>query len=172
MKRKVIGLFLAAALVFMLAGCGLVNLRPDVKTGEFNFSITYELNGEEKTFSAVYVCEYDGASWSIEGGDFSRDWADHVVGDYVGDDYSAVIGTTEDGGDIILFFGIYPQYFMGDSTGDRGVPEASIYVAYVENEGSEIGLVSDPAEVEELYGAKVISCEYDAPIKNSFGMFK
>jgi hypothetical protein len=50
---------------------------------------------------------------------------------------------------------------VGDSTGDRGAPEHSVYVSYPENEHGELMLVSDPAEVEELYGAKIISYEYD-----------
>ena len=117
------------------------------------------------------MCEYDGTSWSLDGG-YGRDWKARTEGDYEGETYSAIIGTTDDGGDIILFFGIYPEYFMNDSTADRGAPEPSVYISYPENEHGEIGLVNDPAEVEELYGAKIISYEYDEPIENSFGLFK
>ena len=172
MKRKLIAATLALMLVCTLASCELAVLRPEVKEGRFDFSITYELNGEEKTFSAVYVCEYDGASWSIEGGDFSRDWKDCTEGDYEGDDYSAIIGKTEDGGDIILFFGIYPEYFMGDSMDGRGVPEPSLYVSYPMAEDGSYELVNDQQELEEVYGVKIIRYEYDEPIENTFGMFK
>ena len=171
MKRKLMALLLTFVLVCTLASCGFAVPRPEIKEGRFDFSITYELNGEAKTLSAVYVCEFDGVSWSLDGG-YGRDWRAHTEGDYEGDDdYSAVIGKTEDGGDIILFFGIYPEYFMGDSTADRGVPEPSVYITYFENEGAEIGLVNDPDEVAEIYGAKIISAEYDEPIKNTFGLF-
>ena len=171
MKKIVVFLIVVLLLSFSLTSCGLTVPRPEIKEGEFDFSITYALNGEEKTFSAVYVCEYDGTSWSLDGG-YGRDWKARTEGDYEGETYSAIIGTTDDGGDIILFFGIYPEYFMNDSTADRGAPEPSVYISYPENEHGEIGLVNDPAEVEELYGAKIISYEYDAPIENSFGLFK
>ena len=61
---------------------------------------------------------------------------------------------------------------MGDSSGDRGAPEPSVYVSYPENEYGESMFISDLAEVENLYGVKIIRSEYDAPIKNSFGLFK
>ena len=168
MKRRLIALFLLLTLVSTLTGCGITVPRPEVEEGEFNFSITYEINGKVDTLSAVYMCEFDGVSWSVDGG-YGRDWKAHTEGDYEGDDYSAIIGTTEDGGDIVLFFGIYPEYFMNDSTGDRGAPEPSLYISYT-LDVDEYGLVSDPLEVEEIYGAKIISYEYDAPIVNTFNL--
>ena len=171
MKRKLFTLLLAFMLVCTLASCGLAVPRPEIKEGSFDFSITYEIKGEIKTFSATYECKFDGTSWSIEGGNSSRDWADNLVADHEGDDYSAIVGTTDDGGSIILFFGIYPEYFMGDSTGDRGAPEPQIYVTYPEDEHGATTLVADPLEVEEIYGAKIISYEYDAPVENTFTLF-
>lgn len=171
MKKLLSAFAVLLLLTLCLTSCGLTVPRPEIKEGAFDFSITYELNGEEKTFSAVFMCEFDGTSWSLEGG-YSRDWKAWTEGDYTGDDYSAIIGTTEDGGDIILFFGVYPEYFMNDSTADRGIPEPSVYIAYPENEYGEIGLVNIPEEVEALCGAKIVSSEYAAPIKNTFGLFK
>ena len=170
MKRKWIALALVLTFACMLTSCGLTVPRPEVKEGQFHFSITYELNGEEKTFLGVYVCEFDGTSWSLDGGS-GRDWKAHTEGEYEGDDYSAVVGKTEDGGDVILFFGIYPEYFMGDSMGDRGEPEPSIYIAYPEDENGSSGLVNDPEEVAKTYGARIISYEYDEPVQNSFALF-
>ena len=171
MKRKLIALVLILTFVGMLTGCGLQVPRPAIREGEFDFSITYLIDGEEKTFSATYKCEFDGTSWSLEGFDYSRDWADEVDGDYEGDDYSAVIGKTPDGGDIVLFFGIYPEYFMGDCTADRGAPEPSIYVSYPQDETGAWGLIADPDEVEKLFGVKIISSEYDPPVENTFTLF-
>ena len=172
MKRKITALILMLMLVSMLASCGLQVPRPEIKEGRFDFSITYELNGEVKTFSAVYVCEYGGTSWTLEGGHYSRDWKSHTEGDYEGDDYAAIVAKTDDGGDIMIFFGIYAEYFMGDpERGDRGDPEPSIYVTYPENEYDGIRVVAEPEEVEELYGAKIISYEYAEPIQNTFKLF-
>ena len=149
----------------------LTSGRSTVSPQLVKHTVTYELYGEVKTLSAVYTCEFDGTSWSLDGG-YGRDWKSSTEGDYEGDDtYSAIIGKTEDGGDIILFFGIYPEYFMNDPACDRGVPEPSIYISYPENENGESGLVNIPEEVEALCGAKIISYKYDSPIENSFGMF-
>lgn len=172
-KMKKIVTLLAVLLVacLSLASCGLAVPRPEVKEGRFNFSVTYELNGEVKTLECIYVCEFDGTSWSLEGGDYSRDWKAHTEGDFEGDDYSAIIGKTEDGGDIILFFGIYPEYFMGDpNTGDRGIPEPDLYISYTMGEG-EYGLVQEEDVIEEVYGAKILDYEYDEPIENTFALF-
>ena len=171
MKKTFYLLLVLLALSLCMTSCGLAVARPEAKKGEFDFSITYELNGEEQTFSALYVCEFDGTSWTLEGGDYARDWNSYTVGDYEGDTYSATIGKTEDGGDIILFFGVYPAYFMGDATGERGAPEPSLYISYPENEYGEIRIVNDPGEVEQLYGAKIIRYEYAEPIENTFKVF-
>ena len=171
MKRKFVSLVLALMLVSTLASCGLAAPRPEVKEGRFDFSVTYEMNGEVNTFSAVYVCEFDGASWTPDGFNFTRDWETRVESDYEGDDNCAIIGKTEDGGDIILFFGIYPEYFMGDYTGDMGDPEPSIYIVYPEDEHGGSASVADPKDVEELYGIRIIGYEYDAPVENTFRVF-
>lgn len=171
MKRKLTALILTLVFVCTLASCGLAVPRPEIKEGRFNFSITYEIDGEVKTFSSAYVCEFDGTSWSPEGFSSTRVWEDSIEVDHEGDDYCAIVGTTDDGGSIVLFFGIYPEYFMGDETADRGAPEPKIYITYPENEYGETKLVDDPTELAEIYGAKIISYEYDAPIENTFTLF-
>ena len=172
MKKFLIAVAFLLLLSLCLTGCGLTVPRPEVKEGEFDFSITYELNGEVKTFSAVYVCEYDGTNWSLDGG-HSRKWEISVQGDYEGDDYGAKIGTAEDGAEIWLYFGLYPQYFMGDpNVADRGIPEPELAVSYPETFTGEVAIVNGPEDIEKLFGAKIISYQYAAPIANTFGLFK
>ena len=170
--KRILCTVLLAALVLMLASCGLQVPRPEVKEGRFNFSVTYEISGVTNTFSAVYVCEFNGTNWSVDGG-YSRDWDIHVEGDYEGDNYSAILGKVDDGGSIHLHFGLYPEYFMGDpETGDWGLPEPSIAIVYPENELGEMIQIGDPLELERDYGIRIVSYEYDEPIANTFGLFK
>ena len=172
MKRMLIALVLVLTLACTLTSCGLQVPRPEIKEGRFDFSITYEIFGEVNTLSATYVCEFDGTSWSLEGGSYSRDWVDYVEGNYEGDDYSAKIGTTDDGGDIWLFFGIYPEYFMGDpEIGDRGIPEPMLYISYPEDETGGMGYNGVQEDIAERYGAKIISYEYANPLDNEFAVF-
>ena len=170
--KRILCTVLLVALVLMLASCGLQVPRPEGKEGRFNFSVTYELSGVTNTFSAVYVCEFNGTNWSVDGG-YSRDWDIHVEGDYEGDNYSAILGKVDDGGSIYLHFGLYPEYFMGDpETGDWGLPEPSIAIVYPENELGEMIQIGDPIELERDYGIRIVSYEYDEPIANTFGLFK
>ena len=169
MKRKICALLALLMIAVMLTGCGLEVPRPEIKEGRFNFSITYEMNGEIMTYSDTYVCKFDGTSWTLDGG-YSRDWNDYTEKEHEGDAYCAILGKTDDGGDIVLFFGIYPEYFMGDSTGDRGEPEPSIYINYPEDENGHSSSVAEPDRVEEIYGIKIISYEYDEPVENNFRM--
>ena len=171
MKRLLSILLLAFISVTLLSGCGLGVPRPEVKEGRFNLSITYEIGGKVDTLSVVYVCEFDGTSWALDSGYSSRDWIGCAEGNYEGDYNSAIVGTTEDGGDIILFFGVYPEYFMGDpEIGDSGIPEPSIYIVYPEDENGASSFVTEKEELKEVYGISIISYEYDEPIENSFSI--
>ena len=49
--------------VVITGGAGLkpkFRLKKTIKKAQFNFSVTYEIDGEEKIYSGIYVCEYDG----------------------------------------------------------------------------------------------------------------
>ena len=53
---------LAMLSTLFFSGCAIAKMPvPSVKEGRFNFSFTYEINGEEKTYSGVYVCKYDAS---------------------------------------------------------------------------------------------------------------
>ena len=41
--------------------------KQEVKEGRFDFSLTYEVDGEVKTYTGVYVCEYDGVLTTLLG---------------------------------------------------------------------------------------------------------
>ena len=161
MKRVLCSAILIVLLITMLTSCGLDVPRPEVKSGEFDFTVTYEFNGETKTVSGVYVCEYAGLSWSLDGG-FHRDWDSYVEGV----DEVVEIGTSPDGGKVELIFAFYPEYFMDDFIeGVDEIPTPEISVTHVD-EG--LWFEFDADVIEEKYGAKIISYQYDKPIKNTF----
>ena len=45
-----------------------VPAKPEIKQAEFPFEIVYEYKGETKTISDTIAIEYEGISFSIEGG--------------------------------------------------------------------------------------------------------
>ena len=166
-KRKLGILLLLCVLVAALTGCGLSVPRPEIKTGEFDVSVTYEVNGEVKTLDCVYVCEYDGIGWTLEGTHY-RSWKghfkEHVDGDIIR------VCTTEDGGEIVLCFMIYPEYFMGEPDYiDDFFPVLRPNLIYYEDESGTVSEICDDAELIASYGVRVIDLQYDEPIENSFG---
>ena len=163
MKRIIGALLLVAVLSAMLAGCGLTVPRPEVKSGEFDASVTYEENGESKTLDLVFVCEYEGIGWTLEGSHY-RDWKGYFKGYGEGDVIE--ICTTEDGGKVALCILIYPEYFMGEPGYDDFGPTLLMNYIYYED---GIEMIEDDQEIiAENYGIRGIGIECDAPIENSF----
>ena len=171
MKKTVSVLVVVLLLAGMLSGCGLTVERPDIKEARFNFSVTYELNGEAITFTGVYVCEYTGVSWSLDGG-YSRGWTGYIENNPTTGrpDNGIEICTTEDGGKIILDPGLHPAYFMNDPVyvGVLEAPVPTLILEYATENENEISFSSDEEDLAK-HGVKLISYEYDAPVSNTFG---
>lgn len=165
MMRKLFSfLLLTVMLVCTLSGCDSSVPQPEIKEGEFHFSVTYEFNGEEKTVSGVYVCTYTGTSWSLDGGPH-RSWKGYIKDGKVEEMFE--IGTTENGEKVELDLALCPEYFMDDFVeGYHEIPKPCLSVRLVDDEG--ISFLYEPSEVEALCGAKIISYEYDEPIQNVF----
>ena len=163
MKKLICILIVLMLLLLSFTSCGLTVPRPEVKKGEFDVAITYEVNGEAKTLDLVYVCEYDRVAWTLEG-TRHRAWN----GNFVGYDDGEVIPVLEtEGGKVALCVLIYPEYFMGepDYLDDFAPVVLTNYIYY--EDGNEM-IIDDQELIAEEYGVKVIGCEYSKPIKNSF----
>ena len=161
--KKILCFFLALlSLSLCLTGCDLTVPRPDIKEGEFDVSVTYEVSGEIKTIDLVYICEYDGVDLTLDGTSY-RAWNGHFDGYEDG----ALIEVSEiEGGKIALCFLIYPEYFMGEPDYIDFSPIVLTNYIYYED-GSEM-IIDDQELIAEEYGVKVIGCEYSEPIKNTF----
>lgn len=166
MKKLLLTLTFVVLIFALLTGCAGTVPQPEVKKGEFDFSVTYELNGEIKTVSGVYVCEYNGIDQALDGGPH-RDWNGYIQGGKM--DEHIEIGFTEDGGTIILNLAFNPDYFMGeDLEGIMDVPAPELMIQYPYDELGGMQLIREPEIIEENYSAKIIGYEYDEPIENSF----
>ena len=51
---------------------------PEIKHGEFDYSLVYEINDETKTINDTLVCEYDGISYNLDGK--SLEWKTYIKG--------------------------------------------------------------------------------------------
>lgn len=165
MKRILAFLMALLLFSFSLVSCKSSAPEPEIRSGEFNFSVTYRYGGETKTVSGVFVCEYAGLSWALDGG-YGRDWSGCIKGG-TADDY-VPIDTTDSGDEIILVLNLIPDYFMGDYSLDLyDIPKPYVKIHQHTEEGG-LRVIEDANSVEELCGAKIIRYHYDAPIVNSF----
>ena len=155
---------IANGFLYILHGTG----RYYFKEGEFDFVLTYELDGEEKKIDGTYVCEFDGVSRAIDG--VSRDWTGYIKDHDNFTEYE--IKTTEEG-TIKIELDISPEFFMSDpnyklsENTDDPKPEPFVYIT------SGDPTIEDPAnEVTfDLYkgdDVKIISFEYDEPVENIY----
>ena len=162
--KKIICL-LIALLIFSLGltSCGLSVPRPEIKSGEFNFSVTYEYAGKTKTVSGVYVCEYDGVDWVLDGG-YHREWKGYVKDGTT--EECIVLGIAEDGGVVELNFGFDPDRFMGDEYYEDAPFAPYMTVRLEDDEG--LAFENRVDYIYETYGARIINYEYDEPIENTF----
>ena len=161
-KTAIIFASLLACGVF--AGCASDVPKPTVKEGKFNFSITYEVDGEVETISGVYVCEFVKATASING--WWRYWDTYIEGSDM--EETIDIATIEDG-TIKLDLGLEAFYFMSDPFWDGGEPKPYLWIMYSEEKREETGQHWSIDEEElEGYGYKIIDYYYDAPIENTY----
>ena len=164
MTRKIFALLLALMLALMLASCGLTVPSPEIKEGEFDFTVTYEFNGEIQTVSGVYVCEYSGIDFALDG-ENHREWNGYMKDGNL--EEIIVIATAEDGGIVELNLRFDPGHFMGDSYEEGDEPFAPMITVRLEDEEG-LSFENDADLIAEVYGARIISYEYDAPIENTF----
>ena len=165
----VLGFVLGLAVSVFIAGAFMGFFRtvakPEIKDGEFNFSLIYEVDGETKEIEGTYVCKFEGTSRALDG--VSRDWTGYIK-DH--DDFTDYEVKTTDEGTIKICLDIRPEFFMSDPNFIDAydiVPEPYIYIT------SGDPTIEDPAN--EIFfsdyegdDVKIISFEYDEPIENVY----
>ena len=177
-KKKIRFLGIAAGVVLVLLVSALIAAsftgvftrvpRPEIKEGEFDFALTYELDGETKKIEGTYVCKFEGTSRAIDG--VGRHWKGYIKDHSDSTDYE--IKTTDEGV-IKINLDICSEFFMSDpnyqnmKSSDDPKPEPYVYIT------SGDPNIEDPAnEVTfSLYegdDVKIISFEYDQPIENTY----
>lgn len=171
-KVLVLGLvvvLIAAAVMFgSITGAFKTVPKPEIKEGEFDFALTYEVDGETKVIEGTYVCEFDGITRAIDG--VGRDWTGYIK-DH--DDFTDYELKTTDEGTIKVNLDICSEFFMADpfykinANTDDPKPEPYVYIT------SGDPSLEDPAnEVTfNLYegdDVKIISFEYDPPVENIY----
>jgi hypothetical protein len=163
-KMKVLALTVVTVIFMMiLSGCAVQMPVPEVEEGKFNISVTYEVNGEEKTYAGVYVCKYKGTYVAVDGR--GRNWEGYFEDNTSVHEFA--IQTTDDGV-IFIDFNLNPQYFMSDPNSVHfDIPQPKLYIVY-KDEGTGEVVFNDEVDFMAEYGVQILGYEYAAPIENKF----
>ncbi len=168
----VLGLLTAAVGAAVIAGAFTDAFRsvpkPEIREGEFDFSLTYMVDGEKKKIEGTYVCEFEGVSKALDG--IGRDWNGYIKDHDNNTEYEV---KTTDKGVIMINLDISPEFFMADpnykisENTDVYKPEPYVFIT------SGDPTVEDPTnevffDYYEGDDVKIISFEYDQPIENIY----
>lgn len=133
--------------------------KPKVKHGEFPFELVYEYKGQRITIQDTIVCDYEGYSFSLEGGN-SRDWICEFEND---EEYGRYYIDIENEPDLYIEVPDAPNYYMGDKeiTKEFALP----YIRYLDE---ETGTYYEEKEKIDVVDVKIIGWKPSEPLKNNF----
>ena len=161
-KMKLPVIIIAIGLILAVASCFFTGImkEPTIKEHEFDYSVTYRLDGEIKTYEGGFKCSFDGH----DGHD------DPTLREYVGvhtkngnvlDSISFTVAQ-KDGVELSIVADLDAAYLMGDPDKYEYVSgNEDPYLEAVDQEGYGV-------EVSDYFEAEIISWEYPEPIENSF----
>ena len=141
--------------------------KPEIKYGEFDYSIVYEINGETKTINDTLVCEYDGISYNLDGK--SLKWKTYIKGTKDQDNYLIF---ENDEYKLYIYLPADARYYMDDPNYeiyelDDDIEPWFVYEYVSDGLDKEYQMFS-AEEYEEKFGAKILSWEIEEPIENSY----
>ena len=132
--------------------------KPKVKHGEFPFELVYEYKGEQIIIKDTIVCDYNGYSWTLEGGN-SRDWNCEFGKD---DEYGLYYIDKENEPTLYIEVPEAPDYYMGDKEFNKEYSKPII--RYIdENTGTNY----EEKEKIDVVNIKIIEWKPSEPLKNN-----
>ena len=162
MRKKIfLTMILIISILFFCTGCAKLPV-PEVTKGSFDFSVTYEVDGTEKTYAGVYVCEYEGIYVTFVGK--GRRWSGYV------ENLDHCILTVKEKGNVVIHidFDLNPKYFMADPDYYDEKPTPIVYGEEINHETGETFIFSDAEEIYTNYGVRIVSYNYSDPIENNY----
>lgn len=143
--------------------------RPEIKSGEFDFSLVYDLEGEKGKIEGTYVCEFDKVVRAVDG--YGRKWKGYIKG-RDNHDCTYIIKETEEGV-IKLDLDMDPMFFMSDpnykSNENTNIykPEPECFIELSGSyEGEEMSYYSLAPIGDDQF--RIIEFNYDAPVENTY----
>jgi hypothetical protein len=169
MKNKNLKLpvmIIVLGIIVAIAASLLVSMQkmPTVTNQDFDFSITYKLDGETKTINGVYsnrftgfggngvdpLCRYYEGTYKVEGED---------------DGDRCFTIAEKDGYKLYIVALLNDCYLMGDKKNESY--DSYIEVPTLEAEDQD-GIQYGEADLPDVFDAEIVSFEYPQPIENTF----
>ena len=132
--------------------------KPEVKHGEFPFELVYEYKGERVTIKDTIVCDYEGYSWSLEGGN-SRDWTCDMKND---EEYGQYYVDKENYPGLYIDVPEVPDYYMGDK--EYTVEDTRPVIKY---DDESTGTRYEETDKIDAVDIKIIEWKPSEPLKNN-----
>ena len=132
--------------------------KPKVKHGEFPFELVYEYKGEQHTIKDTIVCDYEGTSWSLDGGN-SRDWNCEFSKD---EEYGQYYIDIENEPSLYIEVPEAADYYMGDK--NYNAEDAQPLIMYQDEATSTNYMEPDKVDV---VGIKIIEWKPSKPLQGN-----
>ncbi len=169
MKKKIlIAILVLAGLVFAflqyitggILGEALFDRpgKPKTKHGEFPFELVYEYNDQQFTVKEAVVCDYEGISFSLEGGN-SRDWSCYITNN---EQYGRYYLDEANHPSLYIQVPLNAEYYMGAP--DASIEFATPYIFFVDD---STGTTHYKQDLSDVVGAKIISWQISSPLEGN-----
>ena len=163
---KVPVILIVVGIIVAILASLLVSMQktPAITKHDFDFSITYKLDGETKTLNGVYSCRFTGF-----GGDGVDPLCRYYEGTYTvegeSDNDRCFTIAEKDGYELYIVALLNDSYLMGDVKNES-------YDSYTEGPTLEAedkdGNQYDEADLPAVFDAEIVSFQYPEPIENTF----
>ena len=155
-------LILAIGLILAIASCFLTGImkEPTIKEHDFDYSVTYRIDGEVKTFDGIFRCSFKGHDGDDDPTLRLYDGV-HVKDETVQESFWFTIAQKEDV-ELLIAVSLDAAYLMGDPDKYEYVHgNDDPYLEAIDAEGYAV-------EVSEKFDAEIIGWEYPEPVENTF----
>ena len=165
---KIAKIILATGLVVAIVANFLTSIKqkPTVTEKDFEYSVTYKLDGETKTINGVYNCRFSGYGENgVE--PLNRYYEETYTVDGKSTPSQTYTIAQKDTVELYIVTLFNNNYLMGDTKNEDYNPSlVEPYLEAVDSEGYSYDV--DESELLSRFDAEIISWEYPDPIENSF----
>ena len=133
--------------------------KPIIEHEKFPFEITYEYNNKQFAIKDTIVCDYEGISFSIDGGN-KRQWNCYITNN---DNYGRYYLDKEKYPTLYIQIPLEAEYYMGASDFDKEF--AIPYIHFIDD---RTGTTYYEQDLTNVVNAKIISCKLSEPLRDNF----